>query len=277
MSNILVEVARKEARRRLEARGVDTAVIDRLPSIEDGFVVWLSRSGMAMEAIDDMMQSRGGFVDRVELEHVVKQTTGHEPPEWVLDLLMTSMDASGDGLVTTTELWRWAAARGLDVPESLMTDREGAADEVNAEESPESEGVEGIGPEPTEMETAERAVSEPVATQPVQPAPVVTSAVPDLTSVFTVLGQNRRGVEIAAAVAANPQRFLITGSIVDGRATLLGEQRWRRGRTVGVKTDVGVIDLQVPEDVPVPSVNVAVEATLAGWNRGLARPVFRTC
>ncbi len=65
MSNILVEVARKEARRRLEARGVDTAVIDRLPSIEDGFVVWLSRSGMAMEAIDDMMQSRGGFVDRV--------------------------------------------------------------------------------------------------------------------------------------------------------------------------------------------------------------------
>jgi len=285
MSNILVEVARKEARRRLEARGVDAGVIDRLPSIEDGFVVWLSRSGMPMEAIDDLMQARGGYVDRGQLENVVRETTGHEPPAWVLDLLMTSMDASGDGRVSSGEMWRWAAARGLDVPESLLADPvepEPADDsatkaEVEGSTPHETEHVEATYPEPeAQNEVAiDEPAPEPAATQPVPPSPVEGATVDDLASVFHVLGQNRRGVEIEAAVAANRQRFLISGVVTDERRTLLGEPGWRRGRTVGVNTEAGMVDLQFPEEAASPSSSVTVEASLAGWNRGLARPVFR--
>jgi len=285
MSNILVEVARKEARRRLEARGVDAGVIDRLPSIEDGFVVWLSRSGMPMEAIDDLMEARGGYVDRGQLENVVRETTGHEPPAWVLDLLMTSMDASGDGRVSSGEMWRWAAARGLDVPESLLADPvepEPAHDsateaEVEGSTPHETEHVEATPPD-MEVEheaTVDEPALEPAAAQPVPPSPVAVTTVEDLASVFSALGQNKRGVEIEAAVAANRQRFLISGVVTDERTTLLGEPGWRRGRTVGVNTEAGMVDLQLPEEAEVPSRSVAVEASLAGWNRGLARPVFR--
>jgi hypothetical protein len=285
MSNILVEVARKEARRRLEARGVDAGVIDRLPSIEDGFVVWLSRSGMPMEAVDDLMQARGGYVDRVQLENVVRETTGHEPPAWVLDLLMTSMDASGDGRVSSGEMWRWAAARGLDVPESLLADpvepdaMDGASTDAAVEDSipHESEDVEATHPEMEVQNeaTVDQPAPEPAAAQPVPPSPVAVASVDDLASVFHALGQNKRGVEIEAAVAANRQRFLISGVVTDERTTLLGEPGWRRGRTVGVNTEAGMVDLQLPEEAEVPSRSVTVEASLAGWNRGLARPVFR--
>ena len=285
MSNILVEVARKEARRRLEARGVDAGVIDRLPSIEDGFVVWLSRSGMPMEAVDDLMQARGGYVDRVQLENVVRETTGHEPPAWVLDLLMTSMDASGDGRVSSGEMWRWAAARGLDVPESLLANpvesepAENTAEEAAAEASlpRESDDVGTTHPEPeAQNEVAvDEPAPEPAATQPVPPSPVEVAIVDDLASVFHVLGQNKRGVEIEAAVAANRQRFLISGVVTDERTTLLGEPGWRKGRTVCVSTEAGMVDLQLPEEASAPSSSVTVEASLAGWNRGLARPVFR--
>lgn len=285
MSNILVEVARKEARRRLEARGVDTGVIDRLPSIEDGFVVWLSRSGMPMEAIDDLMQARGGYVDRGQLENVVRETTGHEPPAWVLDLLMTSMDASGDGRVSSGEMWRWAAARGLDVPESLLADpvesepADDSATEAEVEGSTphETEHVEATYPEPKGQNEAasDEPAPEPAAMQPVPPSPVEVATVDDLASVFLVLGQNKRGVEIEAAVAANRQRFLISGVVRDERTTLLGEPGWRKGRTVGVHTEAGMVDLQFPEEVTAPASSVTVEASLAGWHRGLARPVFR--
>lgn len=285
MSNILVEVARKEARRRLEARGVDAGVIDRLPSIEDGFVVWLSRSGMPMEAIDDLMQARGGYVDRGQLENVVRETTGHEPPAWVLDLLMTSMDASGDGRVSSGEMWRWAAARGLDVPESLLADpveTEPADDTVaeaavEASPSHESDDVGATHPQPEAQNeiAVDEPAPEPAATQPVPPSPVEGATVDDLASVFHVLGQNKRGVEIEAAVSANRQRFLISGVVMDERRTLLGEPGWRRGRTVGVNTEAGMVDLQFPEEAASPSSSVTVEASLAGWNRGLARPVFR--
>jgi hypothetical protein len=285
MSNILVEVARKEARRRLEARGVDAGVIDRLPSIEDGFVVWLSRSGMPMEAIDDLMEARGGYVDRGQLENVVRETTGHEPPAWVLDLLMTSMDASGDGRVSSGEMWRWAAARGLDVPESLLADpvepepADDSATEAEVEGSTphEAEHVEATPPDmKVEHEaTVDEPALEPVAAQPVPPSPVAVTTVEDLASVFSALGQNKRGVEIEAAVAANRQRFLISGVVTDERVTLLGEPGWRRGRTVGVNTEAGMVDLQLPEEAEDPSRSVTVEASLAGWNRGLARPVFR--
>jgi hypothetical protein len=101
------------------------------------------------------------------------------------------------------------------------------------------------------------------------------TTVDDLASVFHVLGQNKRGVEIEAAVAANRQRFLISGVVTDERTTLLGEPGWRRGRTVGVNTEAGMVDLQFPDEAASPSSSVTVEASLAGWNRGLARPVFR--
>lgn len=276
MSNILVEVARKEARRRLEARGLDSGLIDRLPSIEDGFVNWLSRSGMPMEAIDDMLDQRGGFVDRSDLSTVVERTTGHAPPDWVLDLLMTSMDASGDGLVSNHELWRWAAARGLDVPEALLEDQavkqEEEAPPEEQEEEPEPT------PEPVALEIEEEVTPEPVPEpqrQPVPPPEVHGEVVDGLPGIFSAMGQNSRGVEISAIVAANPQQFHIQGTVLGQRATLLGEPGWREGVTLGVATTMGEVDLQFSTEETHAKHTVDRTATLVGWNRGLARPVFR--
>ena len=89
----VVNLARQRAAEALRAKGVNNDVIDRLPSIEDGFVTWISRSELPMEAIDEMLRARGGFVEVDDLSNVVQRTTGHAPPSWVLDLLMTSMDA----------------------------------------------------------------------------------------------------------------------------------------------------------------------------------------
>ncbi|DAC08116.1 MAG TPA: hypothetical protein HA276_06235, partial [Candidatus Poseidoniaceae archaeon] len=116
----VVNLARQRAAEALRAKGVNDDIIDRLPSIEDGFVTWISRSEMPMEAIDEMLRARGGFVEIDDLSNVVERTTGHAPPTWVLDLLMTSMDADGDGLLSNTEVWTWANDRGLDVPPHLL-------------------------------------------------------------------------------------------------------------------------------------------------------------
>ena len=48
----MVNLARQRAAEALRAKGVNNDIIDRLPSIEDGFVTWISRSEMPMEAID---------------------------------------------------------------------------------------------------------------------------------------------------------------------------------------------------------------------------------
>ncbi|GIS27290.1 MAG: hypothetical protein CM15mP128_0490 [Methanobacteriota archaeon] len=51
--NAVVNLARQRAAEALRAKGVNNDIIDRLPSIEDGFVNWI-RSDMPMEAIDEM-------------------------------------------------------------------------------------------------------------------------------------------------------------------------------------------------------------------------------
>lgn len=154
--NAVVNLARQRAAEALRAKGVNNDIIDRLPSIEDGFVNWISRSDMPMEAIDEMLRARGGFVEPGDLSNIVERTTGHAPPAWVLDLLMTSMDADGDGLLSNTEVWTWANDRGLDVPPHLL-----------ATEEPEP----AAEPEPESVEEQQPAAREHQAPEPVQPTP----------------------------------------------------------------------------------------------------------
>ena len=77
--NAVVNLARQRAAEALRAKGVNNDIIDRLPSIEDGFVNWISRSDMPMEAIDEMLRARGGFVEPGDLSNIVERTTGHAP------------------------------------------------------------------------------------------------------------------------------------------------------------------------------------------------------
>jgi hypothetical protein len=128
-----------------------------------------------------MLRARGGFVEADDLSNVVQRTTGHAPPSWVLDLLMTSMDADGDGLLSNTEVWTWANDRGLEVPPHLLE-----VDQPEATPEPVPEPTPLPQPEPviiplSEVEPApapvveETVVAKPVNTQPV-PRPVTPLA-----------------------------------------------------------------------------------------------------
>ena len=278
----VVNLARQRAAEALRAKGINNDVIDRLPSIEDGFVTWISRSELPMDAIDEMLRARGGFVEADDLSNVVQRTTGHAPPSWVLDLLMTSMDADGDGLLSNTEVWTWANDRGLEVPPHLL---EVAQPEATPEPLPEPTPL--PQPEPviiplSEVEPApapvveETVVAKPVKTQPVpRPVTPVATTQGSLEGLLDAFGQNLRGDEIRAIVDANAQTFHISGTVKEQKATLLGEAGWRDGHTLTVTTLLGDVDLQIPSSISSELRFVDHEVRLHGWNRGLSRAVFR--
>ena len=282
--NAVVNLARQRAAEALRAKGVNNDVIDRLPSIEDGFVNWISRSDMPMEAIDEMLRARGGFVEPSDLSGIVERTTGHAPPDWVLDLLMTSMDADGDGLLSNTEVWSWASDRGLDVPAHLLAIEESEAvaePEAVADPEPVHEPQPEVTPhqEPEPVQTApepEPTRVEPVHTQPM-PRPVAGPATvqSSLEGLLDAFSQNLRRDEIEAILSANTHAFHITGNVSGDKATLLGEVGWRDGRTLTVATPLGDVDLQVPSAMPTNLRYVDHHVMLHDWNRGLCRPVFR--
>ena len=153
--NAVVNLARQRAAEALRAKGVNNDIIDRLPSIEDGFVNWISRSDMPMEAIDEMLEHAVDSLNRATCRTSSSEPPA-TPPAWVLDLLMTSMDADGDGLLSNTEVWTWANDRGLDVPPHLL-----ATEEPEPAPEPEQEPVEE--PQP--------AAREHQAPEPVEPTP----------------------------------------------------------------------------------------------------------
>ncbi len=274
----VVNLARQRAAEALRAKGVNNDVIDRLPSIEDGFVTWISRSELPMEAIDDMLRARGGFVEVDDLSNVVQRTTGHAPPEWVLELLMTSMDADGDGLLSNTEVWTWANYRGLDVPPHLLeVEQPEPTPEVTpvAQPEPVMSPVSEVEPAPAPV-VEETVRPEPVQTQPVpRPVTPVATTQGSLEGLLDAFGQNLRGDEIQAIVDANVQTFHIAGTVKEHKATLLGEAGWRDGQTLTVSTLLGDVDLQVPSSATSDLRFVDHHATLHGWNRGLSRAVFR--
>ncbi|MGB0616643.1 MAG: hypothetical protein ACPGOT_01195 [Candidatus Poseidoniaceae archaeon] len=274
----VVNLARQRAAEALRAKGVNNDVIDRLPSIEDGFVTWISRSELPMEAIDDMLRARGGFVEVDDLSNVVQRTTGHAPPEWVLELLMTSMDADGDGLLSNTEVWTWANDRGLDVPPHLLeVEQPEPTPEVTPVAQPEPVMIPVSEVEPAPAPVVEETVRpEPVQTQPVpRPVTPVATTQGSLEGLLDAFGQNLRGDEIQAIVDANVQTFHIAGTVKEHKATLLGEAGWRDGQTLTVSTLLGDVDLQVPSSATSDLRFVDHHATLHGWNRGLSRAVFR--
>ncbi len=277
--NAVVNLARQRAAEALRAKGVNNDIIDRLPSIEDGFVNWISRSDMPMEAIDEMLRARGGFVEPGDLSNIVERTTGHAPPTWVLDLLMTSMDADGDGMLSNTEVWTWANDRGLDVPPHLLV-----TEEPEPAEESEPEPVEEPQPEVTAQEPApvqptpepEQVQVDPVQTQPMpRPVAAAAAAQSSLEGLLDTFSQNLRGDEIQAILTANPHTFHISGTVKGDKATLLGEVGWRDGRTLTVSTPLGDVDVQLPSAMPTNLRHVDHHLLLHDWNRGLARPVFR--
>ena len=278
----VVNLARQRASEALRAKGVNNDIIDRLPSIEDGFVNWISRSELPMEAIDEMLRARGGFVEADDLSNVVQRTTGHAPPSWVLDLLMTSMDADGDGLLSNTEVWTWANDRGLDVPAHLLeVEQDESTPEPLVEATPDPQPEPVIIPvsevEPAPVPVVEEPIrQEPVNTQPVpRPVTPVATTQGSLEGLLDAFGQNLRGDEIQAIVDANTQTFHIAGTVKEHKATLLGEAGWRDGQTLTISTLLGDVDLQVPSSSPSDLRVVNHQATLHGWNRGLSRAVFR--
>jgi len=279
----VVNLARQRATEALRAKGVNDDIIDRLPSIEDGFVTWISRSEMPMEAIDEMLRARGGFVEIDDLSNVVERTTGHAPPTWVLDLLMTSMDADGDGLLSNTEVWTWANDRGLDVPSHLLAEEtpepEPQADPEpvpQPEPEPQPEWQESPRPEPIQVQVREKPTPRPVRTQPVpRPITAVAATQSTLEGLLDAFSQNLRGDEIQAIVDANTDAFHVSGTVTGNKATLLGEAGWRNGRTLTVTTDLGEIDVQIPGELTTDLKHVDHQVNLHGWNRGLSRAVFR--
>ena len=283
----VVNLARQRAAEALRAKGVNDDIIDRLPSIEDGFVTWISRSEMPMEAIDEMLRARGGFVEIDDLSNVVERTTGHAPPTWVLDLLMTSMDADGDGLLSNTEVWTWANDRGLDVPAHLLAVEAPEPEpepqpevepdpQPQVEPDPQPEWQESPGPKPIQVQVREKPTPRPVRTQPVpRPITAVAATQSTLEGLLEAFSQNLRGDEIQAIVDANTDTFHVSGTVNGNKATLLGEAGWRNGRTLTVTTDLGEIDVQIPGELTTDLKHVDHQVNLHGWNRGLSRAVFR--
>ena len=218
-----------------------------------------------------------------DLSNVVERTTGHAPPTWVLDLLMTSMDADGDGLLSNTEVWTWANDRGLDVPPHLLAS-ETPEPEPQAEPEPvpqpepepQPEWQESPGPKPIQVQPHERPTPQPVRTQPVpRPITAVAATQSTLGGLLDAFSQNLRGDEIQAIVDANTDVFHVSGTVNGNKATLLGEAGWRNGRTLTVTTDLGEIDVQIPGESATDLKHVDHHVHLHGWNRGLSRAVFR--
>jgi hypothetical protein len=107
------------------------ALRQRMDSISDGnrmakllnqnFNTWLNNSSMsAMNLTQELDKDKDGIISSDEFSDILAKMTGERPPDWVVELMFSFVDADPKTGIPVANWMAFLAANGLEIPDSMF-------------------------------------------------------------------------------------------------------------------------------------------------------------
>jgi len=267
------------------------------------FTSWLLGSGLTGTEIIKMIDTNmDATIQPVELSTALQETTGTQPPGWVINGLMSVLDMDKDGNVTVADLHTYFEAIGLpsgieEMPEPEEDEFEELNQEIEEEARRQAEELirqqeaeqqrlleEQQAREAAEREAEEQAKREEEAAK-AKPQPII------LEEDGTTVG-HARFIEILEGMKlSSERRQLITQSptqscqiqITSIEKTLVGQGPLKNGMTIigTLSEDSNIeVELQLPAEANEQAMmfqsnhSIEADAQICDWNVGRKRAIF---
>jgi hypothetical protein len=283
--------------------------------LNEQFTSWLLGSGLTgIEIANTIDSNKDAVIQPHELAAALKQTTGTEPPGWVINGLLTLLDSDNDKTVTVGDLFTYFEQIGLplgipDPAEQEAAEQEAArkaAEQEAARKAAEQEAVRKAAEqevarkaaeqeleasmEEIDMELEEVSIPETVNDVP-QESKVEAQASPSPSKapehnhlqIIEELNSMKLSSQIREAVKNTSMDHHFSVKIEKIESTLMGPESFRNGKTIVgrlVDDDSVEIELLFQADAN-ESVNnfqanhiIEIDAHIANWNIGRKRAVF---
>ena len=266
------------------------------------FTSWLLGSGLTGTQIIKMIDSNmDAVIQAEELSNALQETTGTQPPGWVINGLMSVLDMDKDGNVTVADLHTYFEAIGL--PSGIEETPEPEADEFEEldkeieeearrqaeelirqqeaekqrllEEELAREAAERLAEEQAKQEEAEKAKPQPIVFDD-DGSPLGHARFIELLGSMKLNSERRNAINQSPTQSCKIQ-------IKKVERTLVGNGSMKNGMTVigNLVDDMNIeVELRLPSDATEQVMafqtnhNIEVEATICDWNLGRQRAVL---
>ena len=260
--------------------------------LNEQFTSWLLGSGLTgIEIANTIDSNKDAVIQPHELAAALKQTTGTEPPGWVINGLLTLLDSDNDKTVTVGDLFTYFEQIGLPlgVPDPAEQEAARKAAEQEAARKAAEQKLEA-SMEEIDMELEDVSTPESVDDVP-EESKVGGQASPSSSNpsehnhlqIIEALNSMKLSSQIREAVKNTSMNHHFSVKIEKIESTLMGHDSFKNGKTiVGRLVDEDSVEIELLfQAVENESVNnfqanhiIEIDAHIANWNIGRKRAVF---
>ena len=283
--------------------------------LNEQFTSWLLGSGLTgIEIANTIDSNKDAVIQPHELAAALKQTTGTEPPGWVINGLLTLLDSDNDKTVTVGDLFTYFEQIGLPLGIPDPAEQE-AAEQEAARKAAEQEAARKAAEQEAARKAAEQEAARKAAEQELEASmeeidmeledvsiPEIVNDVPEEREVggqsspsssgasehnhlqiIEALNSMKLSSQIREAVKNTSMNHHFSVKIEKIESTLMGHESFKNGKTiVGRLVDDNSIEIELLFQAEAnESVNnfqsnhiVEINAHIANWNIGRKRAVF---
>ena len=278
--------------------------------LNEQFTSWLLGSGLTgIEIANTIDSNKDAVIQPHELAAALKQTTGTEPPGWVINGLLTLLDSDNDKTVTVGDLFTYFEQIGLPLGVPDPAEQEAArkaAEQEAARKAAEQEAARKVAEQEAARKVAEQKleasmeeidmeledVSTPESVDDVpEESKVGGQASPSSSNpsehnhlqIIEALNSMKLSSQIREAVKNTSMNHHFSVKIEKIESTLMGHDSFKNGKTiVGRLVDEDSVEIELLfQAVENESVNnfqanhiVEIDAHIANWNLGRKRAIF---
>ena len=278
--------------------------------LNEQFTSWLLGSGLTgIEIANTIDSNKDAVIQPHELAAALKQTTGTEPPGWVINGLLTLLDSDNDKTVTVGDLFTYFEQIGLPLGVPDPAEQEAArkaaeqeaarkaAEQEAARKAAEQEAARKVAEQKLEASMEEidmelQDVSTPESVNDVpEESKVGGQASPSSSNpsehnhlqIIEALNSMKLSSQIREAVKNTSMNHHFSVKIEKIESTLMGHDSFKNGKTiVGRLVDEDSVEIELLfQAVENESVNnfqanhiIEIDAHIANWNIGRKRAVF---
>jgi hypothetical protein len=278
--------------------------------LNEQFTSWLLGSGLTgIEIANTIDSNKDAVIQPHELAAALKQTTGTEPPGWVINGLLTLLDSDNDKTVTVGDLFTYFEQIGLPLGVPDPAEQEAArkaAEQEAARKAAEQEAARKAAEQEAARKAAEQKleasmeeidmeledVSTPESVDDVpEESKVGGQASPSSSNpsehnhlqIIEALNSMKLSSQIREAVKNTSMNHHFSVKIEKIESTLMGHDSFKNGKTiVGRLVDEDSVEIELLfQAVENESVNnfqanhiIEIDAHIANWNIGRKRAVF---
>jgi len=89
--------------------------------LNQNFNTWLNGSSMsALNLTQELDKDKDGIISGDEFSDILSRMTGERPPEWVVELMFSFVDADPSTGIPVADWMAFLAANGLEIPDSMF-------------------------------------------------------------------------------------------------------------------------------------------------------------